>query len=41
MFTISFGLVKGAFFGALVAIVGCAAGMRTKSTADGVGRAAT
>jgi phospholipid/cholesterol/gamma-HCH transport system permease protein len=41
VFTISFGLAKGAFFGALVAIVGCAAGMRTKSTADGVGRAAT
>ena len=34
-------IVKGAFFGALVGLVGCAAGMRTKSTADGVGRAAT
>ena len=41
VFTISFGIVKGAFFGALVGLVGCAAGMRTKSTADGVGRAAT
>ena len=41
VFTISFGLAKGAFFGALVGIVGCAAGMRTKAAADGVGRAAT
>lgn len=40
-FTISFGLAKSALFGALVGLVGCAAGMRTKSTADGVGVAAT
>ena len=41
VFTISFGIVKGAFFGALVGLVGCAAGMRTTTAADGVGRAAT
>ena len=41
MFMILLGLVKGAFFGLLVGVVGCCAGMRTKSTADGVGVAAT
>ncbi len=41
MFAILFGLGKGALFGLLVALVGCGAGMRTKSTADGVGVAAT
>ena len=41
VFMISFGLVKGALFGLLVGFIGCAAGMRTKSTADGVGAAAT
>ena len=40
-FMISFGLGKGALFGLLVGLIGCAAGMRTKSTADGVGVAAT
>ena len=40
-FTIAFGLGKGMLFGTLVGLVGCAAGMRTKSTADGVGVAAT
>ena len=40
-FAISFGLAKSALFGALVGLVGCAAGMRTKATADGVGVAAT
>ena len=40
-FTIAFGLAKSALFGLLVGLVGCAAGMRTKSTADGVGVAAT
>ncbi len=40
-FTISFGLAKGALFGGLVGLIGCSAGMRTKSTADGVGVAAT
>jgi phospholipid/cholesterol/gamma-HCH transport system permease protein len=41
VFSISFGLVKGALFGGLVGLIGCGAGMRTKSTADGVGVAAT
>lgn len=41
VFMIMLGLVKGAFFGLLVAIVGCRAGMNTRSTADGVGVAAT
>ena len=41
VFAISFGLVKGALFGGLVGLIGCGAGMRTKSTADGVGVAAT
>ena len=29
------------FFGMLVGLIGCSAGIRTKSTADGVGTAAT
>jgi phospholipid/cholesterol/gamma-HCH transport system permease protein len=41
VFMIVFGLSKAAFFGLLVGFVGCCAGMRTKSTADGVGVAAT
>ena len=41
VFMIVLGLVKGAFFGLLVGIVSCGAGMRTKSTADGVGVSAT
>lgn len=41
VFMIVFSLVKAAFFGLLVGLVGCCAGMRTKSTADGVGVAAT
>jgi len=41
VFMIVMGLVKGAVFGLLVGIVSCAAGMRTKNTADGVGVAAT
>ena len=40
-FMILFGLAKGMGFGLLVGVIGCAAGMRTPSTADGVGRAAT
>ena len=40
-FMILFGLAKSAFFGLLIGLVGCCAGMRTKSTADGVGVAAT
>lgn len=40
-FMISLGLAKGALFGLLVGFIGCAAGMRTKATADGVGVAAT
>lgn len=35
------GLVKGMGFGLLVGLIGCAAGLRTRSTADGVGHAAT
>lgn len=41
LFMIGFGLVKSCLFGLLVGLIGCAAGMRTKSTADGVGVAAT
>ena len=41
VFMIVFGLVKAAIFGLLVGLVGCGAGMGTKSTADGVGVAAT
>lgn len=41
IFMIVFGLAKGALFGMLVGFIGCLAGMRTKNTADGVGRAAT
>ncbi|MBR4653358.1 MAG: ABC transporter permease [Kiritimatiellae bacterium] len=41
VFMISFGLAKGALFGLLVGFIGCLAGMQTKSTADGVGVAAT
>lgn len=41
VFMILFGLVKGMGFGLLVGLIGCAAGMRTRSTADGVGHAAT
>jgi len=41
VFSISFGLAKGALFGGLVGLIGCGAGMKTKSTADGVGVAAT
>ena len=40
-FMILFGLVKGMFFGILVGLIGCSAGMNTRSTADGVGAAAT
>ena len=41
VFMIVLGLVKGAFFGALVGLVGCSAGIRARKTSDGVGRAAT
>ena len=41
MFMIVLGLAKGALFGLLVGLIGCAAGMKTKLTADGVGVAAT
>ena len=41
LFMIAFGLAKGALFGFLVGFIGCASGMRTKNTADGVGVAAT
>ncbi len=40
-FMILFGLAKGMGFGLLVGVIGCASGMRTPTTADGVGRAAT
>jgi phospholipid/cholesterol/gamma-HCH transport system permease protein len=38
---ITFGLLKSMLFGAVVGLIGCSAGMRTESTADGVGKAAT
>ena len=41
VFMISFGLAKGALFGALIGFLGCLSGMRTENTADGVGVAAT
>jgi len=41
LFIIVFGLVKSALFGLLVGLIGCACGMRTKSSSDGVGVAAT
>ncbi len=41
VFIIVLGLSKAALFGALVGFISCAAGMRTKNTADGVGLAAT
>lgn len=40
-FIVLFGLAKSALFGLLVGLIGCSLGMRTKSTADGVGVAAT
>lgn len=40
-FIILFGLAKAALFGFIIALIGCGAGMNTKSTADGVGVAAT
>ena len=40
-FMILFGLGKGALFGLITAMIGCGAGMKTESTADGVGVAAT
>ena len=40
-FMITLGLSKSCLFGLLVGLIGCSAGMRTKSTADGVGVAAT
>ncbi len=41
VFMILLGLGKSALFGLLVGIIGCCAGMRTKSTSDGVGVSAT
>ena len=41
VFMIVFGLGKAVLFGLLIGLIGCAAGIRTKSTADGVGVAAT
>ncbi len=41
VFMILFGLAKSMLFGLLVAVVGCSAGMNTRSAADGVGEAAT
>lgn len=41
LFMIAFGLGKAALFGLLVGLIGCISGLRTKSTADGVGVAAT
>lgn len=41
VFMILFGLAKSMLFGILVAVIGCSAGMNTRSAADGVGVAAT
>lgn len=41
VFTITLGLAKSVLFGFLVGLIGCACGMRTRKTADGVGVAAT
>ena len=41
LFMILFGLGKGALFGFLVGLIGCGSGVKTKSTADGVGVSAT
>lgn len=41
VFMIVLGLAKSALFGLLVGFISCAAGMRTKKAADGVGEAAT
>ena len=41
IFAVTLGLGKSALFGLLVGLVGCAAGMGTRNTADGVGVAAT
>jgi len=41
VFMILLGLAKSMLFGLMVAMIACSAGMRTKSTADGVGNAAT
>ena len=41
VFLILLGLAKSMLFGLMVAMIACSAGMRTKSTADGVGNAAT
>ena len=41
VFMIVFGLGKSMLFGLLVGLIGCAAGMTTGATADGVGTAAT
>ena len=41
VFMIALGLVKSVLFGVLIGIIGCCTGMRTRSTADGVGSAAT
>lgn len=41
LFMIAFGLGKAALFGLLVGLIGCSSGLKTKSTADGVGVAAT
>ncbi len=41
LFPVVFGLGKACFFGLLIGLVGCGAGLRTRTTADGVGEAAT
>ena len=41
LFMIVFGLLKSCLFGLLVGLIGCGAGMRTQTTADGVGVSAT
>ena len=41
VFMILLGLVKGAFFGMMVGMIGCSAGIRARKSSDGVGTAAT
>ena len=40
-FALALGLAKSVLFGLLVGLIGCSCGLRTRTTADGVGAAAT
>ena len=41
VFMILLGLAKGAFFGTMIGLISCSAGIRAEKTSDGVGKAAT